>query len=235
MNKAAKNKNYLLNKRLFIEIFCLILIFMVFETKKTFAQVLSLSPNSGSKTINTEFSVDLNIDTKGLAVSGAEAKLTFDANKLEVVAVDKGTFFKDEAHNIGTGVLYVAGLFPSQFETKTGSGKIATIVFKGKAAGAAQVNFVCSPQTNDSNILDASINDVINCPAIVQAEYNITGSGGAPAATVTPSPLISPTITPRITSVPTRTPPVSGNSLPTNFAFMAGGLLMILGIVALAL
>lgn len=204
----------------------LLAIFLFGFSKGVSAQSLSLNPSSAEKKNGVEFPVILNIDTGGKAVAGADVKLTFDPAILTVTKVEKGDFFSDGANNIGSGTLYVAGFFPPQFETKTGAGKVATIYFKGITEGTSALSFVCTPQTSDTNILDSSANDIINCAQTSNGGYTITaGTGGSDGGAT------QPTVTPRPTSAygPTAAPPVSGITLPTVFSLGIGAVLTILG------
>ena len=192
------------------------------------AQTFSLSPQSASKTVGEDFTVDLNIDTESKAVAGADVKITYDADTIEMVRVVNGDFFSEGANNISAGRLYVAGFFSEQFKTKTGTGKVATLTVKGKKAGSVQLIFVCTAQTNDSNILDASANDIANCSAIRNGTYTFSeSSSSSPTSTPTPTPTGSSSYT------PTPTPPVSGVALPTILSVGVGFLLTIIGLAVL--
>lgn len=195
---------------IFVFFFALLLIF----SGGVKAQTFSLDPASASKSVGDTFTVNLNIDTAGKEVAGADVKITYDEDIIEITKVEKGDFFTDEAHNIGTGTLYVAGLFSEQFKTKAGTGKVAILTLKGKAEGSDQLVFVCTPQTSDSNILDASANDIIACSGIRNGTYTFS-EGVAP----TPGGATS-----------TPTPPVAGVSLPTIFSLGIGALLTIIGL-----
>lgn len=222
-NKELRIKGRVTRKLLvFAAVFLLLTTsYLLLATSPVVAQVLSLSPSTATKNTGVEFTVDLNIDTAGKAIAGTDVKLTFDPNILEVIKVERGDFFSDGAHNIGSGTLYIAGFFPPQFETKTGTGKVATIYLKGKVDGASALIFVCTPQTTDTNILDASANDIVNCALMSNGNYTFSAGGGTQA-----------TSTPRPTSAqnPTATPPTSGITLPTTFTLGVGMLLTILGI-----
>lgn len=191
------------------------------------AQSLSLDPQTATKGVGEEFTVNINMDTAGKAVAGVDIKITFDAAMLEVKNIATGDFFSDEAHNIGAGSFYIAGYFREQFATKTGSGTIATLTLKGKSVGATPLTFVCTAQTNDTNILDASANDIIDCAGTKSGTYTFTG-GAQPTAVPTTT---SPTTVPAGTQTATPTPPVSGISFPTVFSLGTGALLAVIGLV----
>ncbi len=184
------------------------------------AQTFSLTPATATKSAETEFNVDLSVDTAGKAVSAVDAKITFDATVLQVVSVQKGTFFPEVTQNIYSGTLYVSGSFAEAGQSASGSGKLATITLKGKDGGTSPFTFVCSTQTSDSNILDTSVpaKDIINCSGTRSGSYTILGAavgmGGGSEEGLTPTP----------------EPPVSGITLPTIFFLGLGALLTILGL-----
>jgi hypothetical protein len=202
---------------------CLTLFFLALSlgvAPKAWAQTFSLTPATATKSAETEFSVDLGVDTAGKAVSAVDAKITFDSTVLQVVKVQKGTFFPEVTQNIYSGTLYVSGSFAEAGQSASGSGKLATVTLKGKGGGTSPFTFVCSTQTSDSNIFDTSATpkDIINCAGTKSGSYTILGSavglGGGSEEEVTPTP----------------EPPVSGVTLPTVFFLAAGALLTILGL-----
>jgi len=215
-------KNYVLRikgRRIFSFLVVVVLLntyFLILNTKTVDAQVFSLNPQTAQVTVGDEFTVDINIDTQGAAVAGADVKLTFDPNVLEVTNVQAGDFFGDEADNVSSGTLYVAGFFKEQFATKTGTGRVAQLTLKGKQEGTSTFTFVCSTQTNDCNILDASATDIIKCTTIQNGSYTFSGAA-------------APTATPTVQG-PTATPPTAGFSAPTFFSLGLGVLLTIVGL-----
>lgn len=202
--------------------------------KEVKAQVVSLSPATATKTVNETFTVDVNIDTKGKAVSGADVKLTFDPAALEISQITAGDFFSEKADNLNaaTGTIYIVGYFREAYGSKTGTGKVASLTLKGKKAGAAQLTFVCTPQPNDVDIYDKDANDIAECSLIGNGVYNITEGGSQPAATATPAPgssggTTATTAPAAATAMPA--PPVSGVALPTILSLGLGMLLTIVG------
>ena len=208
--------------------FLVVLSFFLVAPEEALAQVFSLSPAKASKSIGNEFTVDVNIDTQGKAVGSADVKLTYDKDMMEVVGVTlangTGDFFDDGAKNIATpGLIYILGTFREALNPKEGSGKVATITLKGKKAGSDQLVFACTTQTNDSNILDLSGNDLINCSGITSGVYTFSEGGEEAEPTAIPTSSGS-------SATATPTPPVSGISLPTISAFGIGALLTIIGL-----
>jgi len=204
--------------------------FLLFNTKGAYAQVFSLSPANSTNRAGNEFTVDLNIDTQSASVASADVKLTFDTAVLEVVKVTNGSFFSDMANYIGAGKVFIGGFFQDESASKTGTGKMATLTLKGVGNGTSKLAFVCSTAKDDSNIFDASGNDIIKCTTISDGSYTISGGTTLPTSTPTASASAAKTTTPTSTSSATATPPQSGMFLPTVLFGAAGVLLTIFGI-----
>lgn len=226
-------------------IYCLLVTGYLLLATKVNAQIFTLTPSTDSKPVDQEFTVNLGIDTQNNAVMSADVKLTFNSAVLDIVKVDNGDFFPEVANYIGSGTLTIGGYFQQQFATKTGQGNLATITLKGKSAGTASLTFVCSQDTTDSNIYNASGTDIINCSGTTNGSYTVTSGGGTqPTSTPVPTATVPPGNTPAPTSTPTPRPvgggnstpqptmavPVSGNLVPTAIFGISGILLTILGI-----
>ncbi len=197
-----------------------LLVLSLLSVKEAGAQTFSLTPSTATQSAGVEFNVDLNINTGGKTVTAADVKITFDSTLLQITKIIDGTFFSETSHNLYSGTLYVGG---SETEGASGSGKLATLTLKGKAAGTTALAFACSSQTSDSNIFDnsATPKDIINCAGTKNGSYTLTGSstglggGGVTETEETPTP----------------EPPVTGISWPTVFSFGLGAGLFILGLV----
>ena len=205
-------------------------LFYGISVRPSLAQTLNLLPQTATKTVGEEFTVDLNIDTVGKAAMGTDVVMTFDTDFIEVVSItnqkarkDAGGFFTDGSYNLTGNNIYIASYFSAQFETETGTGKIATFKLKGKKVGTGQMIFACTSQGNDTNILDATAGDIANCTAIKNGSYTFV-AGSSTSPTNTPAPGV-PTATPTI--------PVSGTSLPTYITFGFGAFLAVIGLAFL--
>jgi hypothetical protein len=205
-------------RQFFIFVFSLAFIF-VLGTQEAGAQSFSLSPSTATQPAGEEFTVQLKIDTGGKEVTAADVKISFDSNVLQVTKVLEGTFFPEVTHNIYAGTLYVGGSFLQESQTSSGSGTLATLTLEGKTVGVGKLAFVCTTQNTDTNILDVTATDIVNCSANKEGTYTISaglggGSTSTASGTVTATPLA----------------PVAGVTLPT-FIFLGFGLLLtILGL-----
>lgn len=206
------------------------LFLMLISGSAVSAQVLKFSPQTATKKVGEELSIDLNIDSENKPVTGTDVIITFDTDVIEVVSItpmkaakDSGGFFTSGDYNISANRIYIASFIGEQFVTETGTGKIATIKIKGKKVGSSQLVFTCTSQTNDTNIYDAQSADIINCAGTQNGTYTfVADSGTSPTSTPVPG---APTAVPTV--------PVSGVSTPTIFAFGFGALMMVVGLVLL--
>jgi len=208
------------NKNIIFGLFSIFAFFVFFDVKEAKAQFLSLEPGTNQISAGEEFSVNVNLNTEEVAVAGADVKLTFNSNILEVTKVEKGDFFSGGGYNIGNGVLYIAGFFSEKRETKAGIGKVATIYLKGKKGGSSALTFVCSSKTNDTNILDASANDIVDCNMTKNGSYVVIGGNLQLTATPTTSSSFGQ---------PTGSLPESGNVPSTIIGLGLGLILTFLG------
>lgn len=214
------------NPARFISILIALVIFFS-SAKAVLAQFFTFSPTNLTKKVGEQFTVVLNIDTEGKQVKGADAKISFDTSVIEVVSVEKGTFFPKGGYNVDmdTGKIYISYGFDQVYTTNSGTGSFATLTLKGKKAGTGNLTWVCSTQTSDTNVWDASSNDIVNCSSTTTGNYTIIDSGDS-TSSPTPAPTgaggTNPTATPSV--------PVTGVALPTFLTIGAGILLTIVGL-----
>ena len=128
---------------------------------------LSVSSSSANITVGHNFTVDINLDTQSQAIQGAEVfYLRFDPALLEVidsntsaagVQIVPGTLMAQTVGNIvdnTNGKIAFQQIIIFGSAPFTGSGKLASVTFRAKAAGSANVNFdYTAGSTTDSNIV----------------------------------------------------------------------------------
>jgi len=183
---------------IFLFIFISVFTFLFVPTKEVFAAgSLSLSPATGGGAVDSSFVVVVKLDTGGAATTGVDMILTFSPQYLEVAGFNPGILFAGYTNpptidgTIGK-IVYHPNVTSTvyAYTSPTGSpGTLATITFKGKAAGTAPVAFTCTPGTSDSdsNIWSSGV-DIINCGSTSGGSYTITSAGGGTQATSTPIP-----------------------------------------------
>ena len=200
------------------------------------AAKFEMAPAVGSYAVGKTWSVKVNLDTGGKKVWGADAYLTFDPKLVQVVSAEKGDFFgvnftRTIDNEVGT--LYVADFFDSDLDAKTGTGTLANLVLSAKGAGLAAVAFECDvSRTDASTIYDTSDKNIVDCTAVVDGEYTLTGGGVT--VTITPTGSLTGTVTPtRGLGTPTPEPPDSGWWEVTAAGVVIGVILMGLGMAIL--
>ena len=172
--------------------------------------VVKISPATGSVVAGQ--TVAINVSIEGAAnLYGAEVHITFDPALLEVIDADGGTdgvqighggflspnfVAQNQANNATGGIDYAISQMPPKTGVN-GNGALATITFRGKAAGTSAVNITTALLADPNGA---------QIPSTTQ-NGSLTVSGSAtpsPAPTASPSPSPSPTTTP----VPTPGPGV---------------------------
>ena len=180
------------------------------------AQTFEFVPSEVTKNIGEEFTVTVNIDAGTLKTKGADLKITYDEDVLEIVDVEIGDYFPKGGYNDSNGTLYISYGNDVALETQSGSGSFAVVTLKGITSGEAGMEIACSAQTTDSNIWDEATNDIIDCDSITNPDFTIIESDTEDTVTAT--------------KTPTPTPPVSGITLPTFFGLGAGAILTVIGL-----
>jgi hypothetical protein len=206
--------------------------FFIFLIPKSFAYAatLSLDPASNSIPVNSTFDVKVLIDTQGEDTRGADVILKFNSSILSVVSIVEGTngsnpFYPDLYQTVSPGEIYIAASVVETIDTRSGSGTIATISFKGISQGTSDVTFDCTPgKTSDTNISkdDKNNTDIVTCSALTNGRYTI-GSG-----VTTPAP--TQAYAPPVYKTPTPTIPRSGTAEITFGIAGLGMLLLLAGI-----
>lgn len=196
---------------------CLVAVMMLFSGSAE-AATLKFSPSSASVSVGNTVDVKIDIDATGKEVTGTDALINFDKDKLEVVSITNGTFLEvAEKEFSDDGKIYVAGVLENAGVSVTGAGTLATITLRGKSNGIASLKFECvDGETNESNIPEFSADavDLIECSANGSATVTVGGSTSdpAPGSARTPSSL-----------------PRTGVVENMIFAAIAGGVLLLFG------
>lgn len=220
------------------KIFCPILIaFLLLGVNPAFAAgpMLKFTPSSGTYTNGSTFTVKVGIDSGTEKTQAVDIWATFDSSKLEVVSIEQATntfnflFGGKNIYN-DTGKFDIS-TFSSDQGTYEGTvlvGDLAVVTFKAKALGTAHVDFVCQSGSNiDSNIINMSGVDVINCASNINGIYTITDGG-----TSDPDPTAVPTNVPSSGDETDAELPKTG-SVGTTIGLMIFGIVGVLSSLAL--
>ncbi len=184
---------------------------------------LAVSPSSGSFSVGSFFTVDVLLNTGGAAIQGVDVdRLNYNRSLLEVqdantsqsgVQITAGSLMPINIANsvdAGSGKILFSQVV-SGGQTFTGSGTLAQIRFKVKAAGTANVSFDFSPgNTSDTNVASSG-QDVLT--AVINGSY-ILSSASTPSPT--PSPAPSPAPVPPLAPQPSLAPSPPPTPAPTS-------------------
>jgi len=182
------------------------------------AAALQLSPPGGTLEVGETLAVKINLSlASGESVSGVDAELTFDNDKLEVTGIEEGSLFSTypvTTYSNGEGTIAVSGIAQTGSPISD-SGTLATITLKGKAGGTATVTFdFTSGSTTDSNVAESGT-DTDLLESVVNGSYTVSGDSGVGGGG---------TSTDEETGLPT-----TGNQETTLVLFLGGLLILGLG------
>ena len=199
---------------------------------------VTIDPPSSEVAVGATTTVDVRINNVS-GLYGAEMHLTFDPLVLEVVDADEGTagvqiqpgpflspdFTAQNTVDQGAGKIDFAISQRLPQEPVSGSGVLATITFRGRAANTSDIRFLnvilsdrdgmpISASTQDGTLTVTQ--DVTETPTPTVTPTHTPTPTNTPTPTVTPTlpPGETPTSTPTPTTTPTATPtPRPGASL----------------------
>ncbi|MEX0616907.1 MAG: cohesin domain-containing protein [Candidatus Woykebacteria bacterium] len=121
---------------------------------KAWAASFSLSPEVISTEAGQEFSVDVYLDTKGVATDGADLSLLYNPEKLEALDVTPGTIYPNyPVKEMGEGKINITALSAATGTYFSGNDIFATVKFRAKLGGeeVIKIDFT-NDSTVDSNV-----------------------------------------------------------------------------------
>jgi len=189
------------------------------------ASSLQFSPTTKTVTNTETFVATVSINVESATVMGSDTTIIYAGTDLEVTGVTNGGFFPEFNYaNNPSGRLELHGYTSSLYDSKTGTGTLASITFKSKkGVGTNAVVFSCDNTGNDTNILNTGGVNILTCTQVNQLVVTYTG-GGDTTVTNTPTATTAPgqTSTPTVTPIPgTNTTPVCA-SLSTSLSEVYG-------------
>jgi len=178
-----------------------------------------IAPQNSEVAVGATTTVDIRVDNV-TDLFGAEVHLAFDPALLEVVDADSGTggvqiqpgtllspdFTAQNEVDQGSGKIDFAISQMQPKEPVSGSGVLATITFRGKAANASDIRFL--------NVILAQYGGIPIDATTQNGRITVT-TGVTPTPSVTPTQTPVPTETPVPTGTPTATPDKTPTTAPT--------------------
>lgn len=146
---------------------------------------ISIKPSSQTVGVNQNFQSDIFLDTKGLTVTAAQVKITFDPASLQLISVNPGntwsTYLSEPANSSGSTSFTLASN-----PGKNTAASLATLTFKAIASASAtpvKIEF-------DQNYTQAA---AIESGNLNVASGYLSSDITISATTTSPSPSASPT------------------------------------------
>lgn len=171
-----------------------LILFGIFASQNVQAATSYFSPSSGNFTVGNIFTVNVLINTEGVAINNAEATINFPSDFLEIVSISKsGSIFslwvEEPTFSNSAGTLSFSGGLPTPGFSGT-AGKALGAVFRVKKTGSASLVFSSAAvRANDgygTNVFRTG----------TQALFNlISPTAAPPAATPAPAAAIPGTLT----------------------------------------
>ncbi|MDA1316862.1 MAG: cohesin domain-containing protein [bacterium] len=148
------------------------------------AATLNFNPTTSAPKVDETISVAITIDSGAVQITGTDIYITYDKTKLSVQSITKGDFFP-LVNNIPTeGRIYIYGVVANGGEFKTGTGTVATVIFKALTQSTTELVFDCDITKSETSKIvqnDTNVTNVINCSA--NGKHTVTIAGGGPITT----------------------------------------------------
>ena len=164
------------------------------------AAILNFSPSSGEYAVGGVFSVSVFVSSADQAMNAASGAVSFPADKLEVISLSKtGSIFtlwvQEPSFSNSAGTINFEGIALNPGFTGIG-GKLITVNFKAKAAGAATLNFSSgSVLANDGKGTNILAN-------LGSAQFSLAAASAASTAPSSVSKTTTPFVVPSALSAP---------------------------------
>lgn len=182
------------------------------------AATLQLEPSTVATTVDKTFEVKIIVNSGGEEINAVDVFVLYDKDLLTVESVKEGVFFPTVLQDIKVaGRAYIAGMVDNPGTFKTGSGTVATLVFKAKKNGTTTLTFDCTQgSTRDSNVVknDLNASDIIACVSNGKSTVAI-GSGTTTVIAATPTPTSAPAAVATLTPTPTSRPVATSTTTTT--------------------
>jgi len=148
---------------------------------------LQLSPATQTVAVNSEFTVNVLLNTDGRQTSGTDLAVSYDRTKISLLDIQPGTLYDQyvgKSIDNATGKATISGISSSSQTVFGGTGNFAVLRFRTLTAGVAPVTLEFTQgNRNDSNIADfATQQDIL--AGVINGAYTITQTGA-----VTPTPI----------------------------------------------
>lgn len=189
------------------------------------AASLIFSPTSTASKVDDTFSVAVNMDAGTSQVAGTDIYIAFDKTAVSLQSVTGGSYFPLVNNIPADGRLYISGVVANSGEFKTGTGTVATLVFKSLAAGTSTLTFECDITKSDTSKIsqnDINASNIIDCSVLTAHTVTVAGLTG----TLTPSPGASGTAA---NTTPTTLPESGVYDTMLQYTIM-GGVLVLVGL-----
>ncbi len=162
----------------------------VFFKGQALAAFLKTDKTSYTVVKDGTFNVDVIVDAGTDVIRSTDVILVYDPTILTAQSVTAGTFFPTVANNIASGKVTITAYVDNAASSKSGSGTVATVSFKGIKDGSGTLTFDCGSATGSKVTKnDTNFTNVIVCTQNTSSSVTV-GAGGA-ATTATPTPASS--------------------------------------------
>jgi hypothetical protein len=161
-------------------------------SKGALAAYLKFDKTTDTVQSGQTFQTQVMLDAGSDQITSTDIYILYDSTLFEAQSVTPGTYFTTVTNNITSGKIYIVGMVDDPAVPKTGSGTVATVVFKALKNDTGSLTFDCRGDVaGTSKILknDGNATNIIVCTENGKLTVSV-GSGYL----TTPNPTSSSTL-----------------------------------------
>lgn len=213
----------------FVRLFFLLSICFFLFPQNAQAALLKFDQTTVTVGAGQTFQIQAIVDAQSDQITSTDMWIVYDPTLIEAQTASAGAFFPAVTSNISAGKTYVAGLITDPGSYKTGSGTVATIVFKALKNGTATLSYDCRTDASNSSKVIKNAVDPTNIIVCSQNGTSVVtiGTGG-----------VVPTTLPTTVITGPYQPPIQPTTLPESgimdqFPKLAGmgAFLLLVGVI----
>jgi len=162
-------------------------LFIAVSGSSVHAASLEFDSASSEIEVDETFTVTVDINAGTDQIAGTDIYVSYDDDLLDLQSVTGVDYFPIVGNTPESSRLYIYGVVANQGEYKTGTGSVATLVFKGVAEGETDLTFDCDLSKTDTSKIaknDINASNIIDCSQLEVHAVTI-GEGSASESTST--------------------------------------------------
>jgi len=197
------------------------------------AAIIIILPENPQIYTNQTNELGVYIDTETDNSTGADAHISYDSSKIEILSVTQGSLYGSYPTKTFNTTMVDIGAVSSDLHPYNGSGLFATISYRALSAGTTTFSFIFTQGGTTNTTVSLDGRNLLTRAS--GSTLTITDSGNS-TPTPTPTPVTSGAVTPTVTRITDNLPrtgiidDIAGNKITLGIVFMILGSVLFIDI-----